>query len=221
METDKRKYISLLISRLIKEYPIPKIALYYRNPIQLLVATILSAQCTDKMVNKVTKVLFGKYRSVEDYANEELSELEKDIRQTGFFRNKAKNIKNACKMLIEKFDGQVPNTMKKILLLPGVARKTANVVLTSAYGVIEGIVVDTHVKRLSQRLDLTKNDNPEKIEKDLMDIVPKDKWAQFSFLLISHGRKICQARKPICTKCILSDLCPSRTSFAQSKKLDP
>jgi len=221
LETDKRKYISLLISRLIKEYPIPKIALYYRNPIQLLVATILSAQCTDKMVNKVTKVLFGKYRSVEDYANEELSELEKDIRQTGFFRNKAKNIKNACKMLIEKFDGQVPNTMKKILLLPGVARKTANVVLTSAYGVIEGIVVDTHVKRLSQRLDLTKNDNPEKIEKDLMDIVPKDKWAQFSFLLISHGRKICQARKPICTKCILSDLCPSRTSFAQSKKLDP
>ncbi len=210
MEADKRKHLSLIISRLIKKYHNPKIALHYRNPIQLLVATILSAQCTDKMVNKVTKVLFEKYRSVEDYANAELSELEKDIRQTGFFRNKSKNIKNACKMLMEKFDGQVPNTMEKMLLLPGVARKTANVVLTSAYGVIEGIVVDTHVKRLSQRLGLTKNDNPEKIEKDLMNIVPKDKWAQFSFLLISHGRKICQARKPVCGECILNDLCPSR-----------
>ncbi|MCK5594826.1 endonuclease III [bacterium] len=210
LEADKRKHLSLIISRLIKKYHNPKIALHYRNPIQLLVATILSAQCTDKMVNKVTKVLFEKYRSVEDYANAELSELEKDIRQTGFFRNKSKNIKNACKMLMEKFDGQVPNTMEKMLLLPGVARKTANVVLTSAYGVIEGIVVDTHVKRLSQRLGLTKNDNPEKIEKDLMNIVPKDKWAQFSFLLISHGRKICQARKPVCGECILNDLCPSR-----------
>ncbi len=212
METDKREYLHSLISRLIKEYPAPKTTLYYRSPIQLLVSTILSAQCTDERVNNVTKKLFKKYKSVKDYANAELPELEKDIRQTGFFRNKAKNIKNACKMLIEKFDGQVPNTMKEILLLPGVARKTANVVLTSAYGIIEGIVVDTHVKRLSQRLGLTRNDNPEKIEKDLMDIVPKNKWAQFSFLLISHGRKICQARKPICSKCILNDLCPSRTN---------
>ena len=214
METDKGKSLSFIISRLIKKYRNPKIALHYKNPIQLLVSTILSAQCTDKMVNKVTKELFKKYKSVEDYANAELSELEKDIKRTGFFRNKSKNIKNACKMLIEKFGGQVPNTMKEMLLLPGVARKTANVVLTNAYGVIEGIVVDTHVKRLSQRLDLTKNDNPEKIEKDLMNIVPKDKWAQFSFLLISHGRKICKARKPICNKCILNDLCPSRTNSA-------
>ena len=212
METDKRKSLPLIISRLIKKYRNPKIALHYKNPIQLLVSTILSAQCTDKMVNKVTKELFKKYKSVEDYADAELSELEKDIKKTGFFRNKSKNIKNACKMLIEEFDGQVPSTMKEMLLLPGVARKTANVVLTSAYGVIEGIVVDTHVKRLSQRLGLTKNDNPEKIEKDLMNIVPKDKWAQFSFLLISHGREICQARKPICAKCVLNDLCPSKTN---------
>jgi len=212
LETDKRKSLPLIISRLIKKYRNPKIALHYKNPIQLLVSTILSAQCTDKMVNKVTKELFKKYKSVEDYADAELSELEKDIKKTGFFRNKSKNIKNACKMLIEEFDGQVPSTMKEMLLLPGVARKTANVVLTSAYGVIEGIVVDTHVKRLSQRLGLTKNDNPEKIEKDLMNIVPKNKWAQFSFLLISHGRKICQARKPVCSKCVLNDLCPSRTN---------
>ena len=209
METDKRKYLPSLISRLIKEYPAPKTTLHYRNPIQLLVSTILSAQCTDKMVNKVTKDLFKKYKSVDDYADAELSELEKDIRQTGFFRNKAKNIKNASKMLIEKFDRQVPNTMKEILLLPGVARKTANVVLTSAYGVIEGIVVDTHVRRLSQRLGLTNNNDPQKIEKDLMNIVPKEKWGEFSFLLISHGRKICQARKPICNKCMLNDMCPS------------
>jgi len=214
LETDKRKHIHFIISRLIKEYPAPKTTLHYKSPHQLLISTILSAQCTDERVNKVTKELFKKYKSVKDYANAELSELERDIKQTGFFRNKAKNIKNACKMLIEKFDGQVPNTMKEILLLPGVARKTANVVLTSAYGVIEGIVVDTHVKRLSQRLGLTKNDNPEKIEKDLMNIIPKNKWAQFSFLLISHGRKICQARKPICNKCVLNDLCPSRTNFA-------
>ena len=204
--------INIVIFKLIKKYPAAKTTLHYRSPIQLLVSTILSAQCTDERVNKVTKELFKKYKSVKDFANAELSELEKDIKQTGFFRNKAKNIKNASKMLIEKFDGQVPNTMKEILLLPGVARKTANVVLTSAYGVIEGIVVDTHVKRLSQRLGLTKNDNPEKIEKDLMNIVPKNKWAQFSFLLISHGRKICQARKPICVKCVLNDLCPSKTN---------
>ena len=200
METDKRKDISLLISRLVKEYPNPKTALHYRSPLQLLVSTILSAQCTDEMVNKVTKELFRKYKFVKDYANAELSELEREIKSTGFFRNKAKNIKNASKMLIEKFDGQVPDTMKEILLLPGVARKTANVVLASAYGVIEGIAVDTHVKRLSQRLGLTKNDNPEKIEKDLMNIVPKDKWAQFEFSLISHGKKICQARKPACAE---------------------
>ncbi|MFH1905452.1 MAG: endonuclease III [bacterium] len=214
METDERKSLPFIISRLIKEYPSTKTTLHYKSPHQLLISTILSAQCTDERVNKVTKELFRKYKSVGDYANAELSELEKDIRQTGFFRNKAKNIKNACKMLIGKFDGQVPRTMKEILLLPGVARKTANVVLTSAYRVIEGIVVDTHVKRLSQRLGLTKNDNPEKIEKDLMNIVPKDKWGEFSFLLISHGRKICQARKPICSKCILNDLCPSRTNSA-------
>ncbi|MBU0478124.1 endonuclease III [bacterium] len=214
METDERKSLHFIISRLIKEYPSTKTTLHYKSPHQLLISTILSAQCTDERVNKVTKELFRKYKSVGDYANAELSELEKDIRQTGFFRNKAKNIKNSCKMLIEKFDGQVPNTMKEILLLPGVARKTANVVLTSAYGVIEGIVVDTHVKRLSQRLGLTKNDNPEKIEKDLMNIVPKEKWGEFSFLLISHGRKVCQARKPVCNKCILNDLCPSRTNSA-------
>jgi len=198
-----------IIELLEKEYPRAKTALHYTSPLEILVATILSAQCTDKRVNIVTKSLFKKYRTAEDYANADLAELEQDIKSTGFYRNKAKNIKNAGQMLVEKFDSQVPNTMEEILELPGVARKTANIVLSNAYGVIEGIAVDTHVRRLSKRLGLTENTNPDKIEKDLMQVVPKSHWKRITDLLIFHGRNVCMARKPKCDSCVLNKLCPS------------
>jgi endonuclease-3 len=178
-----------------------------------LVATILSAQCTDERVNAVTKSLFKKYRRAEDYAKADLKELEREIRPTGFYRNKAKNIRACGKMLVEEFGSQVPKTMKEILELPGVARKTANVVLSNAYGIVEGIAVDTHVRRLAQRLGLTKNDDPVKIEQDLMNLVPRDKWMRFTDLLIFHGRRICTARKPKCEECVLNKLCPSAFTF--------
>ena len=196
-----------------REYPDAKIALDHRNPLELLVATILSAQTTDERVNIVTKPLFKKYRRAEDYANADLKELEQDIKSTGFYRNKAKNLKASGKMLVEKFDSKVPNTMEEILELPGVARKTANIVLSNAYSVVEGIAVDTHVRRLVQRLGLTENDNPVKIEQDLMLIVPKDKWIEFTDLLIFHGRRICTAKKPKCEACVLNELCPSAFTF--------
>jgi endonuclease-3 len=198
-----------IIELLEKEYPKAKTALHYTSPLEILVATILSAQCTDKRVNMVTKSLFKKYRTAEDYANADLAELEQDIKSTGFYRNKAKNIKNAGQMLVEKFDSQVPNTMEEILELPGVARKTANIVLSNAYGVIEGIAVDTHVRRLSKRLGLTENTNPDKIERDLMQNVPKSQWKRITDLLIFHGRNVCMARKPKCDSCVLNKLCPS------------
>ncbi len=198
-----------IIELLEKEYPTAKTALHYTSPLEILIATILSAQCTDKRVNMVTKSLFKKYKTAEDYANADLAELEQDIKSTGFYRNKAKNIKNAGQMLVEKFDSQVPNTMEEILELPGVARKTANIVLSNAYGVIEGIAVDTHVRRLSKRLGLTENKNPNNIEKDLMHIVPKSHWKRITDLLIFHGRNVCMARKPKCDSCVLNKLCPS------------
>lgn len=198
-----------IIELLEKEYPRAKTALHYSSPLEILVATVLSAQCTDKRVNIVTKSLFKKYRTAEDYANADLAELEQDIKSTGFYRNKAKNIKNAGLMLVEKFDSQVPNTMEEILELPGVARKTANIVLSNAYGVIAGIAVDTHVRRLSKRLGLTENKNPDKIERDLMLIVPKSHWKRITDLLIFHGRSVCMARKPKCDSCVLNKLCPS------------
>jgi len=199
-----------IIELLEKEYPTrAKTALHYSSPLEILVATILSAQCTDKRVNMVTKSLFKKYKTAEDYANADLAELEQDIKSTGFYRNKAKNIKNAGQMLVEKFDSQVPNTMEEILELPGVARKTANIVLSNAYGVIEGIAVDTHVRRLSKRLGLTENKNPDKIERDLMQNVPKSHWKRITDLLIFHGRNVCMARKPKCDSCVLNKLCPS------------
>jgi len=209
---DKAK-LQKIIELLEKEYPDAKIALHYTNPLELLIATILSAQCTDNRVNMVTQKLFKKYKTVKDYANADLKELEEDIRSTGFYRNKAKNIKKCCQMLIEKFNSQIPKTMEKLLELPGVARKTANIVLSNAFGVVEGIAVDTHVRRLTKRLGLSMNSDPDKIEKDLMKIVSRDYWMRITDLLIFHGRRICTARKPKCEKCVLNKLCPSAFKF--------
>jgi endonuclease-3 len=205
---DKTRVLRI-IKLLEEEHPDARIALHYGNPLELLIATILSAQCTDERVNIVTKTLFKKYRHPEDYANADLKELEQEIRSTGFYHNKARNIRKCCQMLVEKFDSQVPETMQELLELPGVARKTANVVLSNAYGIIEGIIVDTHVRRLAQRLGLTKNDNPDKIEEDLMQLVPKAQWLRFADLLIFHGRRVCTAKKPKCEACVISKLCPS------------
>ena len=202
-----------IIELLEKEFPDATIALHYSNTLELLIATILSAQCTDERVNLVTKTLFKKYRKAEDYAEADLKELERDIRPTGFYRNKAKNIKNAGKMLVEKFHSQIPKTMDEMLELPGVARKTANIVLQNAYGVVEGIAVDTHVRRTSQRLRLTENADPAKIEQDLMRIVPKNKWMRITDLLIFLGRNVCVAKKPKCEICVLNKLCPSAFTF--------
>ena len=205
--------VSTIIELLEKAHPDAKIALHYTNPLELLVATILSAQCTDERVNEVTKKLFKKYRTAEDYATADLKELEQDIRSTGFYKNKAKNIKRCCQILVEKFDSQVPKTMAEMLELPGVARKTANIVLSNAYGVVEGIAVDTHVRRVSRRLGLTSNEDPNKIENDLMKIVPKIYWMRITDLLIFHGRRVCEAKHPACGVCVLNKICPSAFTF--------
>ncbi|PIU41137.1 MAG: endonuclease III [Candidatus Omnitrophica bacterium CG07_land_8_20_14_0_80_42_15] len=196
-----------------KTYPRAKIALDFTSPIQLLVATILSAQCTDKRVNIVTESLFKKYKTERDYANADLKTFEKDIRSTGFYRNKAKNIIASAQKILKEFNGKVPDTMEALLTLPGVARKTANIVLSNAYGKIEGIAVDTHVRRLSGRLGFTDNENPEKIELDLMKLFPKDEWFPINRVLIEHGRNICNAKKPLCPECLVSSLCPSKKLF--------
>lgn len=208
METKEavKKRILKIIKLLKKEYPDGKTALHFTTPLELLIATILSAQCTDERVNTVTGNLFKKYTSAKDYSDVELCELEKDIYSTGFFKNKAKSIKNCCRDLVERFGGEVPRTIEDLITLPGVGRKTANVILGSAFG-IPGIVVDTHVRRLAQRLGLTNEDNPDKIEFELMEIVPKKEWTPFSFLLVDHGRKVCQARKPYCNECVIKELC--------------
>jgi endonuclease-3 len=205
--------VTRIIGSLEREYPNAKIALDFTNPLELLVATILSAQCTDKRVNIVTETLFKRYRRAEDYADADLGELEKDIKPTGFFRNKAKNIKKMSQILVEKFNSQVPRTMEQMLELPGVARKTANVVLQNAYGVIEGIAVDTHVRRTAKRLGLTQNEDQNKIEQDLIKIVPKDKWTRITDLLIFLGRNVCVAKKPKCEICALNKICPSAFTF--------
>jgi endonuclease-3 len=205
--------VNEIIALLKNEYPEIKIALDYSNPLELLVATILSAQCTDKRVNEVTKILFKKYSTPNDYIKTTQEELEKEIYSTGFFRNKAKNIKELCKILVNEYDSKVPDTMEDLLKLPGVARKTANIVLSGAFGKIEGIAVDTHVKRVSARLGLTANTNPDKIEKDLMEVIPRNNWDIFTLLLINHGRKVCIARKPLCGECVLNKLCPSAFTF--------
>jgi endonuclease-3 len=202
-----------IIALLKQEYPGIKIALDHSNPLELLIATILSAQCTDKRVNEVTKILFKKYKTPHDYIRTTQEELEKDIYSTGFYRNKAKNIKELCKILVNEYDSKVPGNMEDLLKLPGVARKTANIVLSVAFGKIEGIAVDTHVKRVSARLGLTANSNPDKIEKDLMEIIPRNNWDIFTLLLINHGRNVCLARKPLCGECVLNKLCPCAFTF--------
>jgi endonuclease-3 len=199
-----------IITRLKKEYPEPKTALHFRSPFDLLVATILSAQATDVLVNKVTRDLFTKYTSVKDYADVPLERLRKDVSSINFYKTKAKNIQASAQIIVENFHTKVPKTMEELTTLPGVARKTANIILSNAYGINAGIAVDTHVKRLSYRLGLTKNEDPVKIERDLMESSPKEDWANLSHLLISHGRKICQAKKPKHQECVLSDICPSK-----------
>jgi endonuclease III len=207
--TDPRR-VAAILAGLDAAYPNATCELNFSNAFQLLIATILSAQCTDVRVNMVTKELFQKYKTPKDFAYASPAELEKEIRPTGFFRNKTKSIMGASKGLIEKFGGEVPRTMEEILTLPGVARKTGNVVLGTAYDIASGVVVDTHVMRLSQRLDLTRNDEPKKIEQDLMKIIPQDEWIQFSHQLIWHGRRVCVARKPKCVDCNLESLCYSK-----------
>jgi len=205
-----QKQIVEILHRLRKEYPEPKTALCFRTPFDLLVATILSAQATDVHVNKVTEHLFKKYKSVKDYSNVPLQTLQEDLRSINFYKTKAKNIQAAAKMVVEQFNSKVPKTMDELTRLPGVARKTANIILSNVYSINEGIAVDTHVKRLSYRLGLTKNEDPVKIEKDLMAITPKEEWGNLSHLLISHGRKICQAKNPKHHDCVLYDICPSK-----------
>jgi len=204
----KQEKVKEIIHRLETYYPHPKTALLYTTPLELLFATILSAQATDKVVNTVTPALFEKYKTAKDYANVSLEELDKMVSRVNFHRNKAKNIIAAAKMIVEKFQDKVPDTMEELDSLPGVARKTANVVMSNAYHKAEGITVDTHVMRLSQRLGLTTEKTPEKIEADLMRIVPKEKWIAFPHLLINYGREFCPARPHMCVDCPLKDLCP-------------
>jgi endonuclease III len=206
---DEQQRIDTLIARLAAAYPEATCSLDFQSPFELLVATILSAQCTDERVNMVTPSLFAKYRRPEEYLAVAAEELERDIHSTGFYRNKAKSIRGAAQLLIERYGGEMPRTMEEMLTLPGVARKTANVVLGTAYGIAEGIAVDTHVRRLSGRLGLTQHDDPVKIERDLMALVPCEQWIGFSHRLILHGRQVCHARRPACDQCTLSDLCPS------------
>ena len=203
------KRVAEILKKLDEAYPAATCALTHDNPFQLLISTILSAQCTDERVNQVTATLFPKYPTPEAFAYANPAELEQDIRPTGFFRNKTKSIMGASKMIVEEFGGAVPKTMEQILTLPGVARKTGNVVLGCAFGIASGVVVDTHVQRLSGRLDLTANEDPKKIEQDLMVIIPKDKWILFSHQLIWHGRRVCVARKPRCIDCNLEKICYS------------
>ncbi len=197
-----------LIARLRQAYPDAKCSLDFTSPLELLVATILAAQCTDERVNLVTKTLFKKYQTAQDYAAAPLSQLEQDLKQVNFYRNKAKNIQAMATILVQRYGGQVPQTMQELIALPGVARKTANVVLGNAFGIVEGVIVDTHVSRISRRLGLTDSDDPIKIEQELMKKLPRQDWLDFTHLLIYHGRAVCQARKPLCQQCTLIDLCP-------------
>jgi endonuclease-3 len=198
-----------VVHRLSKVYPDAKVALHFSNPLECLVATILSAQCTDEKVNEVTASLFQKYRSAEDYLRVPEDELKADIRPTGFFNQKAASIRGACRRLVEVYDGRVPDTMEDLITLRGVARKTANIVLGNSYGVVEGIAVDTHVKRLANRIGFSAEKDPDKIELDLMRRIARERWFDFTYVLIDHGRAVCVAKKPRCEDCVISDLCPS------------
>jgi len=219
-EKEEKERVKKIIQLLRWEYPEAKTALNYRTPFELLVATILAAQCSDERVNKVTPGLFKKYSKVEYFAQASQQELEKDIRSTGFFRNKARSIIALSRKLVEEYSGKVPDSMEELVKLPGVARKTANIVLSSAFRKAEGIAVDTHVRRLAQRLGLSHQTQSEKIEKDLLELVPSSEWLDFNYLLVDHGRKICQAKKPRCLECRLKDLCPSFDKLSRGERIN-
>lgn len=205
--------IKKILALLKKKYSNAKISLNFSNPLEILVATMLSAQCTDIRVNLITRTLFKKYRSVEDYADTDIKTFQREIRSAGFYKNKAKNIINSAKQIIRDFNGKIPDSMEKLMELPGVARKTANIVLFNGFGKIEGMAVDTHVRRLSQRIGFSKNNDPNKIEIDLMRLLDKKEWGRFSYFLIEHGRKVCTAKKPKCLECMLQNFCPSKKIF--------
>jgi endonuclease-3 len=216
-----KERIGGIIRILRREYPRSRTALKFETPLQILVATILAAQCTDERVNQITPALFRKYPTAAAFAAAEREDLEAEIRPAGFFRNKAKSIIGAARKIVAEFGGQVPAKMADLITLPGVARKTANIVLSSGYGIAEGIAVDTHVRRLSGRLGLSRQRDPEKIEKDLLKIVPKRDWLDFNYMLVNHGRKVCQARKPRCPECVLRKLCPSAERIFPELKTNP
>ncbi len=208
MHNSDKNRITEIIKILRKAHPRSRTALHYKSPLQIMIATILSAQCTDERVNKITPHLFKKYRTVRDFSRAKQSVLQREIRSAGFYKNKAKNIIAASKKILNDFNGKVPDNMEELVTLPGVARKTANIVLSSGFGKAEGIAVDTHVKRLSGRLGLSKENDPNKIEKDLLKIVPKKDWIDFNYMLVNYGRDICQAKKPKCSNCSIIKLCP-------------
>lgn len=210
---DRQRHTKKIVDRLRSRYGGARTALHYRTPLQLLIATMLSAQCTDKKVNQITPALFAKYKTAADFAAARQEVLEQEIRQTGFFRMKARNIIAAAKKIVEDFGGDVPATMEELLTLPGVARKTANIVLSSAFKKAEGIAVDVHVARLAGRMGLSDQKNPEKIEQDLMACVPRKVWIEFNYMMVDHGRAVCTARSPKCRECVVRDLCPSADSF--------
>jgi endonuclease-3 len=205
----RRERVAEIVARLHREDPDPRIALDFETPLQLLVATILAAQSTDVQINKVTPALFRRYPTARDFAGADLTELEELVKTTGFFHNKARAVNNLGKALVTDHDGEVPARMEDLVALPGVGRKTANVILGNAFGLNEGIIVDTHVTRLSRRLGLTEQDDPVKIEQDLVAVVPREQWTLFALLLINHGRRTCKAKKPECERCPVADLCPS------------
>jgi endonuclease-3 len=214
MQADEAARVAAIGERLRQAYPDATCSLRFSNPLELLVATILSAQCTDERVNEVTARLFTTYRSAEDYANAPLEELEAAIKPTGFYRTKARYIQAACRIIAERHSGEVPRQMEPLIALPGVARKTANVVLGNAYGVVEGVVVDTHVGRVARRLGLTASDDPLTVEADLMARLPRTRWLSFAHQMIAHGRALCKAQRPLCPACPLNDLCPASTVAA-------
>ena len=205
----ERERVGAIVTALRTAYPTARCSLDFTTPLDLLVATILSAQCTDVAVNKVTKSLFEKYRTAQDYAQASPEELEQDVSRINFYRNKARNIQAAAQLIVKNHNGVVPKTMDELIALPGVARKTANVVMGNAYGIVEGVVVDTHVGRISRRLGLTQSDDPVQVERDLMALLPQTDWLDFSHMLILHGRAICQAKRPLCAECTLAALCPT------------
>lgn len=217
MSTGLKDRANNIIKILAKTFPHAHIALEYKTPFQLLVVTILSAQSTDKQVNKISPALFARFKTMKAFAETDQAELEKYVHSTGFFRNKAKNLKAMAQILLSKFKGEVPDTMEELVSLPGVARKTANIILFNAFGKNEGIAVDTHVKRLAQRLGLSKNEDPNKIEQDLLKLFPQKLWGKINHYLIDHGRNICDAKKPKCTICPVSKLCPSYKTFVKAR----